>query len=61
MNIIRLVGLAAAAVITATQWTALSSTLVHTQLVRPIAAPVADDMPDGALPVIVVTAHRYLM
>jgi hypothetical protein len=57
MNIIRLVGLAAAAVITATQWAALSSPRLYTQSVQAIAAPVADDVPEGALPVIVVRAH----
>jgi hypothetical protein len=61
MNIFRFVGLAVAALITATQWAALSSTLVHTQSVRAIAAPVADDLADDALPVIVVTAHHHLL
>ena len=58
MNLIRLVGLAAAAVITATQWAAFSSPLVHAQSIRTLAVPVADDVSDSSLPVVVVTAHR---
>ncbi len=56
MNIIRVVSLAAALVITATPWAALSS--LHPELQRVVASPAADHVSDDGLPVIVITAPR---
>jgi hypothetical protein len=60
MSINRVVSLAAAFMLTGTQWTALSCPLTHTQSVRAVVAgaPVADDVSDSSLPVILITAHR---
>ena len=60
MNVSRLVSLAAAIILTGTQWTALSCPLTHTQSVRAVVAgaPVADDVSESSLPVILITAHR---
>ena len=58
MQRVRLLSLAAAIVVTAIQWAAFFSPLLYTQSVRAIGAPVADDVSDGELPVIVVTALR---
>ena len=58
MNVSRLVSLAAAIVISAIQWAAFFSLVLHTQSVRAVGAPVAGDASDGSLPVVVVTAHR---
>jgi hypothetical protein len=58
MNVSRIVGLAAAIVISALQWTAFFSPSLHTHSVRAVGAAVAGDASDGALPVVVVTAHR---
>jgi len=58
MKRVRLVTLAAAVVVTAIQWAAFFSPMLYTQWVRAVAVPVADDLSDGELPVIVVTAHR---
>jgi len=55
MNANRLVSLLAAVLITATEWAAFSSVVVHSQSV---VAAVDSDASDPALPVIVVTAHR---
>lgn len=58
MSVNRVVSLAAAVVISAIQVAALSSPLSHGQSVSATAAvSTADDGSDGALPVIVVTAH----
>jgi len=56
MNIIRLVSLAAALVITATPWAAFSS--LHPQSPQAAPAAAADYLSDGELPVIVITAPR---
>ena len=63
MSINRVVSLAAAIIITGTQWTALSRTLTHTQSVRAVVAgaPVADDVSDSSLPVILITAHTGVL
>jgi hypothetical protein len=59
MSVNRIVSFAAAVVISAIQVTALS--LSHAQSVRAAAAvSIADDASDGALPVVVVTAHKAL-
>jgi hypothetical protein len=58
MNASRLVSLAAALVITATEWAGFSSLPLHAQAVQAVAAPKASDALDPALPVIVITAHR---
>jgi hypothetical protein len=55
MKRVRLVSLAAAIAVTAIQWAAFFSPMLYTQSVRAVGAPVADDVFDGALPVIVVT------
>jgi hypothetical protein len=61
MSLNRVVSLAAAIVITAIQVTALSRPLSHAESVAAAAAvSIADDPSDGALPVIVVTAHNAL-
>ena len=54
----RLVRLAAAIVVTAIQWAAFFSPVLYPQWVRAVGAPVADEVSDGELPVIVVTANR---
>jgi hypothetical protein len=59
MNASRLACLVAAVVITATQWTALSSNLAHSRLLPMSVATVADNVVDKVWPMIVVTAHRY--
>ena len=59
MNASRLVILAAALVITASEWAAFSSLPLHTQSLRLVAAPGSNAAPDEALPVIVVTARRH--
>ena len=56
MNIIRLVSLTAALVITATPWAAFSS--LHPQSARAVAVPAADHVSDDGLPVVVITAPR---
>jgi hypothetical protein len=58
MNVSRVVSLAAALVITATEWAAFSALPLHTQAVQAAAAPVAREALDPELPVIVVTARR---
>ena len=61
MSVNRIVSLAAAVVISAIQVTALSRPLSYVQSVRAAAAvSIADDASDGALPVVVVTAHKAL-
>ena len=57
MNASRLVSLAAALVITATEAVFFSLPL-HTPSMNAVAAPVAASASDDALPVVVVTAHR---
>jgi len=59
MNASRFACLVAAVVITATQWTALSSNLSHSRSLPTSAATVADNVVDKVWPMIVVTAHRY--
>jgi hypothetical protein len=56
MNIVRLVSLATALVITATPWAALSS--LHSQSVQAVVAPATGHVSDDSLPVIVITARR---
>jgi hypothetical protein len=58
MNASRLVSLAAALVITATEWAVFFSLPLHAQSLPAVTTPVASAAPDEALPVIVVTAHR---
>lgn len=58
MNVARLVSLAAALVITASEWAAFSSLPVHAQAVRAVAAPVVRAAPEAAVQEIVVIAHR---
>jgi len=58
MNASRLVSLAAALVITATE-AAFFSLPLHAQPLHAVAAPVASTAADDALPVVVVTAHRH--
>jgi hypothetical protein len=57
MNATRLVTLAAALVITATEWAAFSSLPLYTHSL-PAAAPATSAAPEEVFPVIVVTAHR---
>jgi hypothetical protein len=59
MNASRIACLAAAVVIAATQWTALSSNLAHAQSSSTRAPTVVDNVVDKVWPMIVVTAHRY--
>jgi len=54
----RLVSLAAAIVVTATQWAAFFSPVLYTRSMPSIGAPVADEVSGDELPVIVVTAAR---
>jgi hypothetical protein len=60
MNVSRLVSLAAAIAITATEWAAFSSSLPHTQPARALAAPIAGDASDPALPLIIILADREI-
>ena len=59
MNIARLANLAAALLITASQGTVFSSVQPQTQSAPALAAPVADDVSQNEMPVVVVTAHRH--
>jgi hypothetical protein len=58
MNVSRLTSLVAALVIIAIEWAAFSSVPLHAQTVHAAAAPVASEVLDPELPVIVITAHR---
>jgi len=58
MNVSRLVSLAAALVLTATEWAAFFTLPADIQAAQAVAAPVASNAPDADLPVIVVTARR---
>lgn len=58
MKRVRLVSLTVAIVVTAIQWAALFSPVLHAESRRSEGAPVAAVVSDGALPVIVVTARR---
>jgi hypothetical protein len=59
MNLSRLVGLAAALLITATEGAAFSSLPLHTQSVQVATVSVAGEPLTAELPVIVVTAHPH--
>jgi hypothetical protein len=58
MKRVRLVSLAAAILVTSIQWAVFFSPVMYTQSLRAVDAPVADDVFDGELPVIVVSGHR---
>jgi hypothetical protein len=58
MNASRLVSLAAALVITASE-AAFFSLPLHPQSLHAVATPVAATASDDVMPVVVVTAHRH--
>ena len=58
MNMNRWIRLAAASLVTAAQWALCLGLLLYTQPSTTFARPVAEQMGSGAMPVIVVTAHR---
>jgi len=57
MNVSRLVGLATALVITATEWGVFATLVVHTPVVQAAATVVSNKL-GAELPTIVVTAKR---
>jgi hypothetical protein len=57
-NASRLVTLAAALVVTAVEWTGFSEILLLIDPTQIASVPGANASPDGALPEVIVTAHR---
>jgi hypothetical protein len=57
-NTTRFVTLAAALLVTAVEWTAFSEVLLLVDPAQIASAPVADASPDGALPEVIITAHK---